>query len=144
MLKIISHRGNLSGKSIDENKPSHIENALSKGFDVEVDVWCVDNVLYTGHDIHKYRTDIEFLNNPKIWCHAKTVESLEVLMKNNIHTFWHETDKFTITSRGIPWCYPGNYINTGITVELSIKKEIPSCLGICTDHPLRWRKNNTR
>jgi hypothetical protein len=140
MFKIISHRGNLLGKSLDENKPSYIENAIAKGFDVEVDVWSVGNDLYTGHDVYKYKIDIKFLKNPKLWCHAKNVESLIIMMKNNIHTFWHETDRYTITNRGIPWCYPGNYINSGITVELSIKKDIPLCLGVCTDYPVEWKK----
>ena len=40
---LISHRGNLNGKTDDENKPKYIEEAFSQGFDVEVDVWYIDN-----------------------------------------------------------------------------------------------------
>lgn len=140
MIKIISHRGNLSGKTPDENKPAYIDTAISEGFDVEVDVWLVDNKWYLGHDEPQYETDIKFLSNYRLWCHAKNTEALDVLLKNDIHCFWHETDKFTITSKGVPWGYPGNYMEYGITVELGSKIKIPSVFGVCTDYPLDWIK----
>jgi hypothetical protein len=138
MFKIISHRGNLSGRTPDENKPTYIEKAIIEGFDVEIDIWSMDNKLFLGHDEPQYEIDITFLSNDKLWCHAKNKQAFEILLKNNIHVFWHENDKYTITSRGIPWCYPNNYINNGITVEYSTKKDIPDILGICTNYPLTW------
>ena len=138
MIKIISHRGNLIGKTSEENKPSYIKNALLKGFDVEIDVWIIDDKFFLGHDKPEYNIDVNFLLNDKLWCHAKNKKALEVLLKNNIHVFWHENDKFTLTSKGIPWCYPGNYLKSGITVELNYKKKMPEVYGICTDYPLKW------
>jgi hypothetical protein len=138
MLKIISHRGNLSGRSCDENKPSYIKTALTNGFDVEVDVWLIADKLFLGHDEPQYETNIQFLTDTRIWCHAKNIEAFSFLIENNIHCFWHETDKFTITSKGIPWGYPKNYIQDGITVELGPKIQIPNILGVCTDYPLDW------
>ena len=39
-MYLISHRGNLEGPKAEyENSISYIENAISKGFEVEVDVW---------------------------------------------------------------------------------------------------------
>ena len=48
-MKIISHRGNLSGPDPkQENKPSQIINAIQKGYEVEIDVWFKDKKFYLG------------------------------------------------------------------------------------------------
>ena len=40
----ISHRGNLNGEEPEyENTTDYINNALSKGFECEIDVWFVKN-----------------------------------------------------------------------------------------------------
>jgi len=40
---LISHRGNINGRFEDwENKPEYINDALSLGYDVEVDIWFVN------------------------------------------------------------------------------------------------------
>ena len=40
---LISHRGNLNGPKPDqENSPNYINNAISKGYNVEIDVWFKD------------------------------------------------------------------------------------------------------
>jgi hypothetical protein len=47
----ISHRGNVDGKKPHlENKPEYIDEAISLGYDVEIDVWCIDGGLMLGHD----------------------------------------------------------------------------------------------
>jgi hypothetical protein len=52
---LISHRGNLNGKDVDnENNPLYIDRALGKGYDVEVDVWYVNGKWYLGHDEPTY------------------------------------------------------------------------------------------
>lgn len=44
---LISHRGNLYGENfLDENNPSYIDVAISKGYDVEVDVWCIKENIF--------------------------------------------------------------------------------------------------
>ena len=48
---LISHRGNLNGKMPqNENHPDYIDEAIHAGYDVEVDVWMIDNELFLGHD----------------------------------------------------------------------------------------------
>ena len=43
-MKLISHRGNLEGRKPElENNPEYIDEALSKGYDVEIDVWWSGN-----------------------------------------------------------------------------------------------------
>ncbi len=105
---LISHRGNLNGKTDDENKPKYIEEALSQGFDVEVDVWYIDNQFWLGHDKPQYKVSEGFLEHHSLWCHAKNIQALYVMDKNyHIHCFWHQEDDVTLTSRGFFWTYPG-------------------------------------
>ena len=88
---LISHRGNINGKHVeDENSPNHINNAIEKGYSVEVDVW-YKNGFYLGHDNPTYKIDVNFLQQEKIWCHAKNLEALSKMNKySNIHYFWHQ------------------------------------------------------
>jgi len=141
-MKLISHRGNLEGRNIDcENSPTYIDTAIANSFDVEVDVWYVDGEFFLGHDTPTYHIDSSWImiRVASLWCHAKNIEAMEqLLLMDNVNCFWHETDKMTLTSIGIPWMYPGNYIKNGITVELGEPKTIPNILGICTDYPKLW------
>ncbi len=105
----ISHRGNTSGKDKKkENHPDLILNTLKKGFDVEVDVWFENNVFSLGHDNPEYEIKSDFLKNNKLWCHAKNLLALDAMKNIDCHFFWHEEDKFTLTSKGYIWSYPGN------------------------------------
>ena len=52
---LIAHRGNVDGPEPErENSYEHINNALNRGFDVEIDVWYHENNWYLGHDEPKY------------------------------------------------------------------------------------------
>ena len=105
----ISHRGNTLGKNANkENHPDFILEAIKKGFDVEIDVWCDNNVFSLGHDNPEYEIDSKFLENKKLWCHAKNLLALETMKTIGCHFFWHEDDRFTLTSKGYIWSYPGN------------------------------------
>ena len=135
---IISHRGNLDGVDpIYENMPDYIEKAIQQGFQVEVDVWIKNNKIFLGHDRPQYKINLSFLKNKKLWCHAKNFEAMDIMLKNKIHCFWHETDKMCLTSKKIIWCYPGTFIRGGITVVLNKNKNNLKnfCYGICTDYP---------
>lgn len=62
-MKIISHRGNLNGPNKQtENTIESIKLAINLGFDVEIDVWYIDNILYLGHDSDSLITDNNFHN----------------------------------------------------------------------------------
>jgi hypothetical protein len=142
-MKIISHRGNLDGRKPDcENNPIYIQQALDLGFDVEVDVWYVDGEFFLGHDAPTYRVDPWWFSGKDLWCHAKNQKALEeMIVSEDITCFWHESDKMTVTSNGLMWMYPGNHSRLGITVCLGKPYEIvPDMWGVCTDHPVSWRK----
>ena len=105
----ISHRGNLSGINKDlENHPQQIDKAICGGFDVELDLWFDNGQLYLGHDRPDYMIDDKFLieRSQNIWVHAKSIETAKFLISTNLHWFWHEKDKFTLTTKKIPWSFP--------------------------------------
>ena len=63
---VISHRGNISGPNeITENTPEQITKAIHAGYDVEVDVWCIDSEFFLGHDEPKHRAEVALLCNPR-------------------------------------------------------------------------------
>lgn len=141
----ISHRGNIDGRVINaENSPEQILFALSQGFEVEIDVWFVDDSFYLGHDEPLYLVEESFLENDKFWCHAKNEESFYKMLSNQrIHSFWHQTDDFTLTSKGIPWVFPGKKISENsiwvLPEKTPYKNIILNCLGICSDYISRYK-----
>lgn len=142
-MKIISHRGNLIGREPQkENNPSYIQAAIQAGYEVEIDVWCVDGNLYLGHDSPDYLTDINFLKNSRLWCHAKNTEAFSYMLQNGIRCFWHETDTYTLTSFGEVWCYLWVKHPVGITVypEPPPTYGWENTYGVCTDYPVAWKE----
>lgn len=143
-MKIISHRGNLYGPNKNyENTIESINKCLDLNFDVEIDVWFINNKLYLGHDQPQNNVNLDFLKNDKFWCHAKNLDSLHFMLDNNIKCFWHENDKFTITSNGIIWTFPGNMLTSrSICVMPETQKvnfeDIKNLYGICTDYPINY------
>ena len=135
-MYLISHRGNINSIEKDrENSPDYINEALNNGFDVEVDVRFESGKFFLGHDFNQFEIDKEFLQNDKIWCHAKTNEALIALDQIEAHYFWHQEDDYTITSKGYIWTYPGKKIlpkSICVLPERFNYKKI-DCLGICSD-----------
>jgi len=141
-MVLISHRGNTNGKQPGlENMPEYIESAVELGYDVEIDVW-YNNGFWLGHDDPRYKIDISFLMNSKLWCHAKNGEALYEMRKyDNIHTFWHQTDDFVLTSQGLIWTYPKKQLYSNsicVLPELGYQGDISQCYGICSDFISRY------
>jgi hypothetical protein len=133
----ISHRGNTNGRDNQkENNPDYVNEAIKKGYDVEIDVWFVNNGWFLGHDSPLYPVSISFLQNPKIWAHAKNIEAaLNMRTNNNIHFFWHQKDDITITSNGIFWTYPKKQLTPNsicVFPEFGYDKTTEP-LGFCSD-----------
>lgn len=137
---IIAHRGNTHGPSEKENSPNHIDAALALGYDAEVDVWWVENVLYLGHDSPTYAIDQDWLisRKDKLWCHAKTVNAMSKLISMDMHWFWHDKDDYTLTSKGVVWAYPGKppccYDTIAVMPETCAPYDLSNFYGICTDY----------
>ena len=150
MVKYIAHRGNIYGRNISrENEPEYIKEALALGYDVEIDVWLIDNVILLGHDAPQYKIDIEFLKNDKLWCHAKNFGALNMMYenKNEIHYFSHDLDNHILTSCGIIWALVGKEINKNTvcvmperTEDVYTEDELKNVYGICSDYVAYYKQ----
>ena len=106
---LISHRGNTNGRNPEkENTIEYIEQALKKGYHCEIDICKFDGEkFYLGHDEAGEAVTWDWLHVNKVWCHAKNYKVLEAMITLGVHCFWHQNDKYTLTSRGWIWAYPG-------------------------------------
>ena len=145
---LISHRGNINGKDIDrENHPKYIDEAITKGYDVEVDIHMTeDGFLYLGHDGPQYRITQDWLDKrvDKLWIHCKSFDAMRwFTLIDRFNHFWHQEDDFTLTSRGVIWTYPGKETTPkSICVLPEKNNEKPKkCLGICSDFVVNYKNN---
>lgn len=141
-MRFISHRGNLNRVNRDtENRPSQIRKVIEMGYDCEIDLWCIDNKLFLGHDEPQFLIQEEFIQEyvNNLWNHCKNIEALLWCQNSSIkrlNFFWHQEDVVTLTSLGYIWAYPGfQPINNSIAVMPEIYKEnqLEACFGICSD-----------
>jgi hypothetical protein len=150
-MKYIAHRGLFDGPNKDkENSPAQINQAIWKGFDVEVDVWFVDNQWYLCHDEPTYKINYNFLEDTRLWIHAKNLEALYVLGADpKLNFFWHQEDDFTLTSQCYIWTYPNKTLTkNSICVMPEWNNDItknfnPNCYGVCSDFVDLMSKNLT-
>lgn len=142
---VIAHRGNVTGPSKDENSPTHIDKALSLGYDVEVDLFVEDTTLLLGHDSGTYPIEREWLRQRKnkLWIHCKNFEALKFLSRTNFNFFYHANDDYTITSLGYIWAYPGQKTTDNFILVMPEAAGIApnkgvDCFGVCTDYSNEW------
>lgn len=145
-MKLISHRGNINGKNIPlENTSEYIESALKLGYDVEIDVWLLDNdpQLYLGHDGPEHKIELKWLleRKNKLWIHCKNFNSLTMLLKykNELQLFYHEKENYTILSNGFIWAHDINNVDSKCIIPLLSKKDVESwtpteVYGVCSDY----------
>jgi hypothetical protein len=145
-MKIIAHRGNLEGPNPEqENHPDYIDRAITDGFYVEVDVWYDGKQYWLGHDGPQYQFPERYWkhNQERLYCHAKNREAFEQMAQDGVYQyFWHQTDDYTLTSRGVIWVYPRKPIlrrSIIVMPELGYQGNLFECYGICTDYALDYR-----
>ena len=145
----IAHRGLINGPDKNkENHPSQIKEALSKGYDAEVDVWFKDGDWFLGHDGPTYKINFEFLESKGLWIHAKNLSALYVLSGTFLNYFWHQEDDFTLTSHRYIWTYPGKQLTKdSICVMPEWNYDVTTfnleCYGVCSDFVDLMLKNPT-
>ena len=146
---LISHRGNINGRFESyENEPNYIDLAISKGYDVEVDVWHKDDLLWLGHDNPQYNVDFRWFCDRiyKLWIHCKNFESVFFFKEcgYEFNYFWHQEDDITLTSLNHIWAYPGKQpIKNSISVMPELNNDdISKCLGICSDYIEKYSLND--
>jgi hypothetical protein len=111
-MKIIAHRGNLNGPNfLTENSPDQINLCISKGYDVEIDVWYIDENFYLGHDKPIYKISFSYLLERKewLWIHCKNQDALYKFNNLGFNYFWHQQDEVTLTSQEFIWAYPDKH-----------------------------------
>ena len=120
-----------------ENEPLYIVEALEKGFDVEIDVWYKKGQFYLGHDAPQYKVKREFLQNRKLWCHAKNIDEFYHMVDDEkIHCFSHDKDEVALTSKGYFWSLSNTKItDKSISVMPSDYLDLPKNIaGVCSDN----------
>lgn len=141
-MLIISHRGNLDGPSTPvENKIEQIELCISKKIPVEIDVWYTKKGLFLGHDYPEDSIHLDFLydRSHSLWIHCKNAESYDYLTDfKNLNVFFHQTDDYTLTSKGDIWTFPKRPVVSKSIIVCQSEEETLSNLkknirGICTD-----------
>jgi hypothetical protein len=149
-MKIISHRGNLNGPIPKwENTTEYINEAVADIGYCEVDVWCIDNVLFLGHDAPTNRVHIEFFlsKGPALYIHCKNFYALRFFTNTNLNYFYHEDDRYTLTSHKEIWAFPhyngvyGDSTIVAVPEFANIEPTTPLNItyGVCTDYPIKWR-----
>lgn len=144
---LISHRGNTLGRFESwENEPTYIDKAIKEGYDVEVDVWYKNRVLFLGHDKPDYGVDFRWFRDRgnKLWIHCKNIEAILYFKQcgYDFNYFWHESDTITLTSKNYIWAYPGKQ---PITYSIAVMPELYNdnlelCVGICSDYISNFEK----
>lgn len=121
-----------------ENEPTYIDLAISKGYDVEVDVWYKNRMFWLGHDKPDYGISQTTLENwaGNLWIHAKNIEAFKILSEQRYHVFYHTVEPVVITSYGHNWYYTGLDSSNGICVLPELHNfNIPvGSTGICSDY----------
>jgi len=145
-MKWIAHRGNINGKFESyENEPAYIDKAISEGFDVEIDVWMIDGVLFLGHDEPQYGVSQLWFNEryERLWIHCKNVEAIEWFnMIGGFNYFWHTNDDYTLISNKIVLVKPGQkLIENSICCmpEWGYVGDITKCYAIMTDEIITFK-----
>lgn len=143
-MRIIAHRGNVSGPQPDlENRPEYIEAAIRLGFDVEVDIWRSNDQLSLGHDRPEFPIDERFLLewHDKLWIHAKNIQGLTYCLglsqaPQTLNVFAHQSDEFVVTSGGFVWTSPGKELSVrSVALQFEQMSQVPSgIVGLCTDY----------
>jgi hypothetical protein len=151
IMRLIAHRGNINGPNpYDENYPNHITYVLGLDlYDVEIDVWYIDDEFWLGHDEAQYKVEEEFLENVKLWCHAKNIVSFARMLQNDkIHCFFHQNDDCTLTSNKFVWTFPGQKLTDNSICVMpertndSFLTDKYICNGICSDYVAKFNNKN--
>lgn len=142
---LISHRGNITGRIPEsENRPSYIQDTITLGYNVEIDVRTKEGQLYLGHDFPQYRVELEWLLERKndLWIHAKDFESLNSLIETGLRVFFHEQESQSIINNtNLIWSHDLTSTSNRSIIPLLDLESIEGygylaeqTFGVCSDH----------
>jgi glycerophosphoryl diester phosphodiesterase len=136
---LIAHRGNYNRVDTNqENTLSYLHEAISQGYDVEVDIWKIESGYFLGHDRPTHPVTINHIKEISgyAWFHAKNYDALLSLTRDGHHVFAHDQDLWTLTSRNIIWSHKRQTNDYGIVCmpDLALDRDImKTAAGICHD-----------
>lgn len=141
-MKLISNRGNIDGVNFElENTQVYIQEAINRGYDVKIDLWVKDGKLHLGTNEPTTLLDIDWLerNRHKLWLQCRDIEVISKFTNldssgHNIHFFWHDNNKVSLTNRGYMWCEPGEIVPGGIVYQPVYCDNIEGFYGVCSDN----------
>ena len=143
---LISHRGNIDGKKPHlENTPDYIDEAISLGYDVEIDVWYKENEWWLGHDDPEHPIDFDWIEkrSHKLWVHCKNVECLVYFNLNGIdlNYFWHDQDTAILTSKKYIWGKENKTLiqNSIAMIPYFYDINYYNCVGVCSDQIKKFK-----
>ena len=146
-MKIISHRGNLNGPNFElENTKGYIDIALENNFDVEIDLWKVNDEFFLGHDKPINEVSLEWLENRKknLWIHTKNFNAFESILEinRNFIFFYYTIEPLVLVSNGKIWTHsPEKIVNPKNCIlpllnKIDLEKtNVKDWFGVCTDVP---------
>ncbi len=102
---IIAHRGNQMGSvPTKENSPDYIDDAIWSGFDVETDLWFVDNKFALGNKEPQYEVPLNWIikRKHKLWLHLKNEGAVREISELDVPLiyFCNYRDEFSLISNG--------------------------------------------
>jgi len=141
----ISHRGNVNGRNEKrENTCGYIQEAISLGYDVEIDVWMKENKFFLGHDSPEGNVEISWLidKSEHLLIHAKNFDALsELTLFNNLRLFFHEKESHTIIyGTKFIWSHDISEASDRSIIPLLSEEDIKNAAsflhvaGICSDY----------
>lgn len=141
-MLLISNKGNTNGSIPHlENTIEHVDNALSLGYNVKIDIWYHNKKLFLGQDGPKNEITWPWLikNADYFWLNCMNVNTFSFLVENgkSLNFFYNTEDDVTITSKGIPWSSGKTPIKGTMTCDES---NISGSLGLCSDRVQNWQK----
>lgn len=144
-MRLISHRGNTLGRNIfEENTIPYINKAISEGFEVEIDLWYVNEKYYLGHDSAENEISISELQKDKVLVHCKNVECL-MQLKEEFNCFFHESEKIVLSSSGDVILHVDyGTLESAIAIvperNCAKKEDLLKCSGVCSDYIEGYRR----
>lgn len=138
----ISHRGNIDAIIPEkENSPNYIDEAISQGYDVEIDVRLIDKKFYLGHDAPDHLIDLNWLLKRKnsLWVHCKNYAALSSLLHQDLKIFYHQKENHTIIGGSLfIWSHDlseadGNSIIPLLSLEDVAHWKCKLVAGVCSD-----------
>ncbi len=157
-MKLISYRGNINGPNPEsENTVPYVNDAISEGYVVAVDVWLADGKLYLcttrphiastsrsrGYHVGPayYEVSESYLENSMILVRARSPDTLVRLAKNGrVHCF-HTNKQSAVTSQGFLWTTRDATGPNVLRVSLEGDPVSP-CYAVCSSYIRNYGRPN--